>query len=65
MYYVYQLEKNARVTLNLLSPGLERKVKCYNNYFINGHVFHTEDYGEGKKIYNSRVCIKGLISNKF
>jgi hypothetical protein len=37
--------KNATATLSLLSPGSKRKVKCYNRYFVNGYVFHTEDYG--------------------
>ena len=27
----------------------ERKVKCYYVYFINVHVFHTEEYGQGGK----------------
>ena len=57
--------KNASVTLSLLSPGLERKVKCYNEYFINGHVFHTEEYENGRKIYNNYVCVKGSTSNEF
>ena len=35
MYRVYQLEENASVTLNLLSLSPKRKVKCYNEYFIN------------------------------
>jgi hypothetical protein len=56
---------NACVTLNLLSLDPERKVKCYNGYFINGHVFHTEEYGQGRKTYNSGICIKGSISNEF
>ena len=47
MYQVYQLEKNPSVTLNLLSLGPERKVKCYNEYFINGYVFYIEENGQG------------------
>jgi hypothetical protein len=43
MYQVYQLRGNASVTFNLLSLDPERKVKCYNMYFINGHVFHTKE----------------------
>ena len=34
-------------SLSLLSLGLERKVKCYNGYFVNGYVFYTEEYGQG------------------
>jgi hypothetical protein len=45
MYQVYQLEGNASVALNLLSLNFERKVKCYNWYFINGRVLHTKKYG--------------------
>ena len=29
--------------------GPERKCKCYNGYFVNGYVFHTEEYGHGRK----------------
>jgi hypothetical protein len=29
--------------------GLERKVKCYNEYFINEYVLHTEKYGRVKR----------------
>jgi len=36
---------SAAISLSLLSLGHERKVKCYNEYFINGYVFHTEEYG--------------------
>ena len=46
------MEMNASVSLSLLSPGLKRKVKCYNGYFVNGYVFHTEEYGHGKKTYD-------------
>jgi hypothetical protein len=45
--------------------GLERKVKCYNRYFINEYVLHTEEYGQGRKTYNSRACVKGSIFNEF
>jgi hypothetical protein len=47
MYEVYQLGGNASVTLSLLSLSPKRKVKCYNKYFINEHVFHTEEYMQG------------------
>ena len=48
---------SAAISLSLLCLGPERKVKCYN-----GYVFHTEEYGHGRKIYNSGVCIKGSTS---
>jgi hypothetical protein len=55
----------ATISLSLLCLGPERKVKCYNGYFINGYVFHTEEYGHGRKTYNSGVCIKGSTSSEF
>ena len=30
---------SATISLSLLSPGPERKVKCYNEYFVNGYMF--------------------------
>ena len=65
MYQVCQLGGNVSVTLNLLSLGSKRKVKCYNGYFINGYVFHTEEYGQGRKTNNNGVCVKGFTSNEF
>jgi hypothetical protein len=49
---------SAVISLSLLSLCPERKVKCYNRYFFNGYVFHTEEYGYG-------VCIKGSSSSEF
>jgi hypothetical protein len=42
MYKVYQLGSNVRASWSLLSLGHERKVKCYNMYFVNGYMFYTE-----------------------
>jgi hypothetical protein len=42
------------ISLSLLSLGPERKVKCYNRYFVNG-----------RKTYNNGVCIKGSTSSEF
>jgi hypothetical protein len=50
---------SATKSLSSLSVGPERKVKCYNEYFVNGYVFHTEEYGHARKIYNNGVCVKG------
>ena len=65
MYQVHQLGENASVTLNLLSLSPTRQEKCHNRYFVNEHVFHTEDYGQGRKTYNNRVCVQGSVSNEF
>jgi len=35
--------RNASTLLSLLSLDPERKVKCYNGYFVNGYVFHTKE----------------------
>jgi hypothetical protein len=59
------MECNVVISLSLQSLDPERKVKCYNGYFINGYVFHTEEYRHGGKAYNNDVCIKGLTSSKF
>jgi hypothetical protein len=56
---------SAAISLSLLSLCPERKVKCYNEYFFNGYVFHTEEYGYGRKTYNNGVCIKGSSSSEF
>jgi len=32
---------SAVISLSLISPGPERKVKCYNGYFVNEYVFHN------------------------
>jgi hypothetical protein len=56
---------SAAISQSLLSLGPERKVKCYNEYFFNGYVFHTEEYGHERKTYNNGVCIKGSTSSEF
>jgi len=33
-------------------------------YFVNGYVFHTEEYGHWRKTYNNSVCVKGLTSSE-
>jgi hypothetical protein len=65
MYQVYKLEGNASITLFLLSLGPKTKVKCYNEYFINGHMFHIEEYEQGRKTYNNEVCVKRSTFNEF
>jgi hypothetical protein len=50
--------RSAAKSLSSLSLCLERKVKCYNEYFVNGYVFPTEEYGHGRKTYTSGVCVK-------
>jgi len=58
------MRRSAAKSLSSLSLGPERKVKCYNRYFVNGYVFHTEEYGHGRKTYNSGVCVKGSTSSE-
>jgi len=65
LYQVCQVRGNVSDNLNLLYLSLERKVKCYTGYFINEYVFHIEKYGQDKKTYNNRVCVKRSTSNKF
>jgi len=56
--------RSAAKSLFSLSLGPERKVKCYNRYFVNGYVFHTEKYGHGRKAYNNGVCVKRSTSSE-
>jgi hypothetical protein len=56
--------KSDSMSLSSVSLGHERKVKCYNEYFVNGYVFHTEEYGHERKTYNNRVCVKGLTCSE-
>ena len=49
------------ISLSLLCLSPERKVKCYNGYFVNGYVFHTEEYGHGRKTYNSGVVLRDRL----
>ena len=65
IYKVYQLGRNASATLSLLSLGLERKVKCYNEYFFNEYVFHTGEHGQGRKTYNNGVSVKRSTSSDY
>ena len=57
MYQVYQLGENASIISSLLSVGPERKVKCYNGYFIIRQVFYTKEYGQIRKTYNNEFEI--------
>jgi hypothetical protein len=59
------MEMSATVSLSLLSLGPKRKVKCYNKYFVNGYVFHTEEYGHERKTCNISVCVKGSTCSEF
>jgi hypothetical protein len=59
------LRENVSATLSFLSLGPKKKVKCYNGYFINGYVFHTKAYGQGRKTYKSGICVKESTFNEF
>jgi len=56
--------RSAPKSWSSLSLGPERKCKCYNGYFVNGYVFHIEEYGQGRNTYNSGVCVKGSSSSE-
>ena len=56
--------RSAPKSLSSLSLGPERKVKCYDGYFVNEYVFHTEEYWQGRKTYNSGVCVNGSTSSE-
>jgi len=56
--------RNVSASLSLLSLGFERKVKCNNEYFINGYVFHTKNTSMEKR-HNIGVCVKGSTCSKF
>ncbi|KAJ6880609.1 hypothetical protein NC652_033826 [Populus alba x Populus x berolinensis] len=56
--------RSASKSLSSLSLGPEKKVKCYNRYFVNGYVFHNKEYGQGRKTYNCGVCVKGSTSSE-
>jgi len=59
------MEGSVAISLSSLSLGFERKVKFYNEYFVNRYVFHTEEYGHGRKTYNNGVYVKGSTSSEF
>jgi len=52
------------ISLSSLSLSPKRKFKCYNGYFVNGYVFHIEEYEDGRKTYNIGVCIKESTCNE-
>jgi len=58
------MRMNATKSLSSLSLDPERKVKCYNEYFVIGYVFHIEEYGHGRKTYNNGVCVKESTSSE-
>jgi len=49
--------RSAAKSLSSLSLGPERKVKCYNGYFVIGYLLYTEEYEHGRKAYNNGVCV--------
>jgi hypothetical protein len=51
--------------LKFLYLGSERKVQCYNEFFINEHVFYTKEYSEGRKTYNIGFCTKGSMASYY
>jgi len=64
IYKVYEMGRSVVISLSSLSLSPKRNVKCYNGYFVNGYVFHIEEYGHGRKTYNIGVCIKESTCNE-
>ena len=64
MYQVYQSGRNASVTLSLLSLSLERKMKCYNEYFIS-MCFILKNIDIAGRHIAVGVCVKGSTFNEF
>lgn len=52
-------------SFKLLYLGSKWKIQSLNGYFINGYIFHIEDYGEGKSTYNNGACVEGCPFNEF
>jgi len=48
---------SAAISLSLLCMGPERKVKCYNGYFVNGYVFYTEEYTTAVFVLRDRLLV--------
>jgi hypothetical protein len=59
------MERSDAISLPSLSLGPGKKVKCYNGYFINGYVFHTEEYRHERKTYNIGVYVKSSTCSEF
>ncbi|GAB2275411.1 hypothetical protein Dimus_039130 [Dionaea muscipula] len=54
---------NVNVELKAVALGPIHKVSTYPVYFINGYVFHIEEYAQRRKTWNCGVCIKGTNYN--
>ena len=65
MYQVYRIRDDANGNLSLLCLHHKTKVKYYDKYFINEYVFHTKEYCQCRKTYNSGVFVKGSTSKEF
>ena len=42
-----------------LAWGLKTKAMNWPLYHVNGYKFHTIEWGRGKKIDNTGVCVRG------
>jgi hypothetical protein len=59
------LRDNAKSSKLLFWVQNERSSVITGILSIDIYVFRIEDYGEGRNIYNNRVCVKGSTSNGF
>ncbi|XP_074577237.1 uncharacterized protein LOC141833653 [Curcuma longa] len=47
-----------------LSWGPKALVRTWPAYFINGYIFHTQEYGMGKSTMNSGVCVQSSENDR-
>ncbi|XP_057246684.1 uncharacterized protein LOC130589441 [Beta vulgaris subsp. vulgaris] len=41
-----------------LAMGPSRQVRTWNQFFVNGYNFHTQEYGKNKSTMNYGVCVQ-------
>nr|KAJ0227495.1 hypothetical protein LSAT_V11C100010710 [Lactuca sativa] len=68
-----RIRNKARVTMDStdgsakhlepLANGPSQDARSYNDYFVNGYNFHTQEYGKGRETNNYRLCMRGEMYN--
>ncbi|KAL6533529.1 hypothetical protein OROMI_027641 [Orobanche minor] len=59
-----KVESDGVIKMHLMKIGFADNYKSfsvnvYKGYFVNGYVFHTEEYGQTKSTWNSGINLKG------